>query len=45
MSLLRDAIADVLGQPKYRDAACALGEEIHAAEPINSLVSKIVANV
>jgi len=45
MSLLRDAISDVLDQPKYRDAARALGEEISAAEPINSLVRKIVASV
>ena len=45
MSLLRDAISDVLDNPKYRDAAHALGEEINAAEPINSLVDKIVASV
>ena len=45
MPLLRDAIADLLGKPKYRDAARALGEEINADEPINSLVHKIAASV
>jgi UDP:flavonoid glycosyltransferase YjiC (YdhE family) len=45
MSLLRDAISDVLDKPKYRDAARALGEEINAAEPINSLVHTVVASL
>jgi UDP:flavonoid glycosyltransferase YjiC (YdhE family) len=45
MPLLRDAIADLLGKPKYRNAARALGEEINAAEPINALVHKIAASV